>query len=165
MFKYQTHPPYRLYNAYATLITSRGCPYQCTYCTKSVSGQNYRAQSAERVVREVEYLIRQYQVKQIHFYDDDFTLNVKRAEAICDLLIQKKIKILWSCVTRADLVTERLLSKMRQAGCWLIAYGVESGNQNILNHIKKGYRLEKIKEAFKLTKRAGIRVLGYFMAG
>ncbi|MFC1511132.1 B12-binding domain-containing radical SAM protein [Candidatus Margulisiibacteriota bacterium] len=165
LFKYRTHPPYRLHNAYATLITSRGCPYQCTYCTKSVSGQDYRAQSAEQVVKEIEYLVNEYKIKQIHFYDDDFTINMKRVEDICDRMIAKNIKILWSCVTRVDLVNERLLSKMRRAGCWLIAYGVESGNQNILNNIKKGYKVETIREAFNLTKKSGIRVLGYFMAG
>ena len=165
LFKYCSHPPYRLHKAYATLITSRGCPYQCTYCTKSVSGQNYRAQSASRVVREIESLIAEHRVKQIHFYDDDFTINMKRVEDICDALIEKKIKILWSCVTRVDLVNEKLLSKMRQAGCWLIAYGVESGNQGILNKIKKGYTIEEIQQAFRLTKQTGIRTLGYFMAG
>ena len=165
LFKYRTHPPYRLHNAYATLITSRGCPYQCTYCTKSVSGQNFRSQSAERVVKEIEFLIKEYKIKQIHFYDDDFTINMQRVEDICDRLIEKNIKILWSCVTRVDLVNERLLAKMRQAGCWLIAYGVESGNQHILDNVKKGYTLKKIKHAFRLTKKAGIRVLGYFMAG
>lgn len=165
IFKYSTHPPYRLHKAYATMITSRGCPYHCTVCTKSVSGQNYRFQSAKRVADEIEFLIDKYKIKQIHFYDDDFTLNMKRAEELCDTLINKKIKILWSCVTRVDLVNEHLLEKMRQAGCWLIAYGVESGDQHILDNIKKGYNLEQVKNAFRLTKKVGIRSLGYFMAG
>lgn len=165
IFKYRTHPPYRRYNSYVTMITSRGCPFQCTYCTKSVSGQNYRSQSAERVVKEIEFLMKEYNTRQIHFYDDDFTINMKRVESICDRIIAKNIKIAWSCVTRVDLVSESLLVKMRRAGCWLISYGVESGNQQILDNVRKGYRVEQIKEAFKLTKEAGIRTLGYFMAG
>lgn len=165
MRRYQSHPPYRLHKAYATLVTSRGCPYQCTYCSQSVSGQHYRAQSAARVVREIEFLVTKHKIKQIHFYDDDFTLNMRRVEELCDLLLEKKIKILWSCVTRVDLVNESLLSKMRRAGCWLIAYGVESGDQNILDRAKKGYRIEDVKNAFALTRRAGIRILGYFIAG
>jgi anaerobic magnesium-protoporphyrin IX monomethyl ester cyclase len=165
IFKYKTHPPYRLYNSYVTMMTSRGCPYNCSYCTKSVSGQNYRCQSPERVIKEIKYLIKEYKIKQIHFYDDDFTINMKRAEAICDKIIEENIKIAWSCVTRVDLVNETLLTKMRRAGCWLISYGVESGNQRILDEVRKGYRVEQIKEAFRLTKKARIKTLGYFMAG
>lgn len=165
IFKYKTHPPYRLYNKYATMITSRGCPFDCTYCTKSVSGRNYRAQSAERVIQEIEFLIDKYNIMQIHFYDDDFTINMKRTEEICDKLIEKKIKITWSCITRVDLVSESLLVKMKKAGCWLIAYGVESGSQNILDSIKRGYKIEQVKRAFKLTRETGIKTLGYFIAG
>lgn len=165
IYKYKTHPPYRLYNRYATIITSKGCAYKCTYCTKSVSGDNYRRQSVERTIKEIEHLIKEYRIKQIHFYDDNFTINMKWAERVCDMIIQQKLKIVWSCVTRVDLVNKRLLKKMRQAGCWLISYGVESGNQKILDNVKKGYKVERIKETFRLTKNAGIRTLGYFMAG
>lgn len=165
IFKYKTHPPYRLHRSYATMVTSRGCPFHCSYCTKSVSGQNYRYQSPERIIREIEFLIEKYRIKQIHFYDDDFTINMKRVEKICDEIIRKNIRIAWSCVTRVDLVNERLLAKMRRAGCWLISYGVESGNQEILNRVQKGYRIEEIKKAFAITRKAGIRTLGYFMAG
>lgn len=165
MFKYRTHPPYRLYSSYATIMTSRGCPFQCTYCTKSVSGQNYRAQSPGHVIEEIEYLINNYDIRQIHFYDDDFTINMKRVDSICDKIIEKGINIVWSCVTRVDLVNEALLKKMRKAGCWLISYGVESGNQEILNNVKRGYSVEQIRKAIRLTKKTGIRTLGYFIAG
>lgn len=163
--RYRTHPPYRLYNSYATMITSRGCPFQCTYCTKSVSGQYFRFQSTERVIREIEFLKNKYNIKQIHFYDDDFTINKKRVEGLCDEIISRGLKIAWSCVTRVDLVDEMLLRKMRKSGCWLISYGVESGNQRILDSVRKGYKVEQIKEAFTLTRNAGIRTLGYFMSG
>ncbi|MDI6759453.1 MAG: radical SAM protein [Candidatus Brocadiaceae bacterium] len=163
--KYKVHPPYRLYKSFATMITSRGCPFQCAYCTKSVSGQNFRYQSTERVIREIEFLIDKYNIKQIHFYDDDFTINKSRVEELCEELILRRIKITWSCVTRVDLVNERLLKKMKDSGCFLISYGVESGSQKILDNIRRGYHVGQIKEAFRLTKKAGIRTLGYFMAG
>lgn len=163
--RYKPHPPYRLYNAFATMITSRGCPFQCTYCTKSVSGRDFRFQSTGRVVDEIDHLIKNYGIRQIHFYDDDFTINKKRVADLCDEIVDRKIKIVWSCVTRVDLVDEILLEKMKMSGCWLISYGVESGCQHILDKVKKGYKVEQVKNAFMLTKMVGIRTLGYFMAG
>lgn len=163
--KYKTHPPYGKKNPYMTLITSRGCPFQCTYCSKSVYGNKYRAMSPERVVSEIRHIIRKYGIKEIHFYDDDFTMDMKRAETICDLLIEESFGISWSCTTRVDLVNERLLEKMKKAGCWLISYGVESADPNILKRIKKGYTIEHVKSAFSLTKRVGIRTVAYLMVG
>lgn len=162
---YESHPPYRRYKRYATMITSRGCPYRCSYCTKSVSGQNYRAMSPERVIAELEHLINDYRIRQVHFYDDDFTIRMDRAERICDAMIEKGLRVAWSCVTRVDLVNRKLLDKMRRAGCWLISYGVESGDQEILNSVNKSYTVEDIRRAFGDTRAAGIRTLGYFMSG
>jgi len=90
---------------------------------------------------------------------------MKRAEEICDLLIQEPIRISWSCTTRVDLVNENLLNKMRKSGCWLISYGVESADPNILKNIKKGYTIEQVQNAFSLTKKAGIRTVAYLMVG
>ena len=163
--KYSSHPPYRLYKRYATMITSRGCPYACSYCTKSVSGQDYRAQSPRRVIEEIKMLIRSHGIQQIHFYDDDFTSDMKRTAEICRMMLAEKIAIPWSCVTRVDLVDKPLLSRMRDAGCWLISYGVESGEQKILDNVRKSYKVEDIRRAFRYTKECGIRTLGYFMAG
>jgi len=163
--KYKTHPPYGKKNPYMTLITSRGCPFQCTYCSKSVYGSRYRTMSPQRVVLEIRHIIKKYGIREIHFYDDDFTINMKRAEEICDLLIQEPIRISWSCTTRVDLVNENLLNKMRKSGCWLISYGVESADPNILKNIKKGYTIEQVQNAFSLTKKAGIRTVAYLMVG
>jgi len=163
--KYKTHPPYGKRNPYMTLITSRGCPYHCAYCSKSVYGQKYQAMSPERVIVEIKHIIQEYSTKEIHFYDDDFTINMKRAEKICDLLIEEKINISWSCTTRVDLINESLLKKMKKAGCWLISYGVETADPDILEKIRKGYTIKDVKNAFSLTKKAGIRTVGYFMLG
>lgn len=163
--KYKTHPPYGRNNPYFSVMTSRGCPFQCAYCSKDVFLNNFRAVSSKRVADEIEMLISKYGAKEIHFYDDDFTINMARAEEICDEILKRNIKISWSCTTRVDLVNEKLLEKMKKAGCWLISYGVESGNQKILDSINKGIKIEKIIDTFKTTKKAGILTLGYFMVG
>ena len=147
------------------MINSRGCPFQCAYCSKDVFKDSFRARSPKKVCDEIEELIAKYNAKEVHFYDDDFTLNMARAEKICDEMLRRKIKILWSCTTRVDLVNGKLLNKMKKAGCWLISYGVESGSQQILNSINKGFTVEQIISAFKITKEIGISTIGYFMAG
>ena len=92
-------------------------------------------------------------------------MNMQRAEAICEEIMNQGIKIDWSCTTRVDLVNEKLLQKMKKAGCWLISYGVESGNPQILKNVNKGYSLKQVGDAFRLTKKVGIRTVGYFMLG
>lgn len=165
MHLYKTHPPYGRKNPIVNIITSRGCPYSCAYCSKSVFGKRLRMVSPKRVVDEMELVIKKYNAKEIRFYDDDFTLDMDRAEKICDEMLDRKIKILWSCTTRVDLVNENLLRKMKKAGCWLISYGVESSNQKFLDEIGKGITIEQIRKAFKLTKEIGIKTLAFFMLG
>ncbi len=163
--KYKTHPPYGRKNPYFSMITSRGCPFHCAYCSKDVFRQVFRARSPQKVCDEIEYLISKHNCREIHFYDDDFTMDMKRAEKICDEIVKRKIKINWSCTTRVNLVDENLLKKMKGAGCWLISYGVESGNQQILNSINKGITINQIISAFKLTRKIGISTLAYLMIG
>ena len=163
--KYKTHPPYGRKNPYFSMITSRGCPFHCAYCSKDVFREIYRASSPQKVCDEIEELILKYNAREIHFYDDDFTMDMRRAEKICDEIIRRNIKISWSCTTRVNLVDEKLLEKMKTAGCWLISYGVESGNQKILDSIKKGTTIEQIVSAFELTRKIGISTLAYLIAG
>ena len=163
--KYQTHPPYGKKKPYLTLITSRGCPFRCTYCSKSVFGNTYRAYSPQRVAAEVKHIIERYGAKEIHFYDDDFTIDGRRTEEVCRQLQCQKIRIPWSCTTRVDLVNAKLLKKMKSAGCWLISYGVESADPEILRKTQKGYTIDAIQKAFALTQKTGIRTIAYFMAG
>jgi len=148
-----------------TMMTSRGCPYQCIYCSKPVTGTRLRALTPENVVKEIEFLIQKYKIKEIIFYDDSFTLNKDRAMKICELIIQKGIKIKWQCETRVNLVNKELLEKMKQAGCYLIAYGIESGSERVLKILKKGITIEQIRIAIELTRKAGIKIIGYFMVG
>lgn len=163
--KYRTHPPYGRKNPYASMITSRGCPFHCVYCSNAVFGRKLRAQSPQKVIEEIENLIQKYQVKEIHFYDDCFTLNIKGTKLVCEEILRRKIKIIWSCTTRLDLVNRELLQLMKKAGCWLISYGVESGCQEILDWMKKEIKVEEMKKGFRLTKEVGIRTLAFFMIG
>lgn len=152
-------------NSFTTLITSRGCPFSCVYCSKSVFGKKFRFRSPENIIKEIVDVIENHGVKEIVFYDDVFTLDKSRISKLCDLLIENKIDIPWKCESRVDLVDEKLLEKMGRAGCHIIAYGVESGNSRLLKIINKGVSKKQIYEAFKKTKEFGIETLAYFMIG
>ncbi len=149
----------------ATIISSRGCPYHCIFCDKSVSGSRWRARSPENVLEEIEELYFQENVKAIIFYDDLFTLDKKRVIEICQGIIDRKIKISWKCEGRVNIVDEEMLYWMKRAGCEIIAYGIETKHQEGLDWLKKGVSEKEIERAVRLTKKAGIKVLGYFIFG
>lgn len=163
--KYKPLPPFGRRVPYLTMNTSRGCPYQCAFCSKSTFKDFYRAMSPKRVVDEIEEMISKYGVKEIFVTDDDFTLNMKRAEGICDEIIQRKLKVIWSTSTRADQLSYPLLEKMKKAGCWFIVFGVESGNQKILDTINKGIKIEKTIWAFETCRKAGVAPACSFIVG
>ena len=148
-----------------SIETSRGCAFNCTFCSK-ILGNKFRAKSPERVVNEIENMLR-IGFKEIHTIDDGFSTDLNRAKEICDEIIRRKLKFHLNIRSgmRVDRVDIELLEKMKKAGCYRISYGVESGNQEILNNIKKGTTLERIKEVFKMTNEAGIETLGFFMIG
>lgn len=148
-----------------TVITSRGCPYQCIFCDRNAFGNKFRARSPEKIIEEIEYRIKKQGVKEIAFLDDTFTINKERVIKICDLLIEKKIDLIWSCSLRADTVDKELLKKMKQAGCWLISLGVESGNEQVLKFIKKNLNKDKVRECCKIAKEVGLKTRGFFMIG
>ncbi len=163
--RYKPHPPHGRTLPFAAIITSRGCPYSCAYCSKPIFGNKFRAQSPERVIEEVAHYKERFGVKEIAFYDDVFTLNKKRAYAIAEGIIKRGLKIHWTCETRVDLVDKELLHHMKQAGCYAIAYGIESASQEILNILNKDITLEQVEEAVGITKEVGLQTVGYFMIG
>jgi anaerobic magnesium-protoporphyrin IX monomethyl ester cyclase len=162
---YRYMAPHGKYPPTIPMITSRGCPYHCAFCSKPVFGNNYRAQSAWRVVSEVRDVARAYGICEIAFYDDVFTLDKKRTHEICDRLLSEGVKVHWTCETRVNLVDRDLLKHMKQAGCMAIAYGIESGSAAMRSKLSKGITLDQIEDAVEWTHEAGIETIGYFMVG
>ncbi len=163
--EYRPHPPHGRELPWLPMITSRGCPYHCSYCSKAVFGNKFRSQSPKRVVDEIAYYQRRFGVKEITFYDDVFTLDMKRADGIAEEILRRGIKLSWTCETRADLVNRELLSFMKKAGCYSVSYGIESASQDIMDVIDKRISVEKSEEAVRLTREVGMQTIGYFMIG
>jgi len=147
------------------LISSRGCPYNCTFCFKDMWGHKWRGRSPENNIREMELLYDAYQVNGFFFNDDTFVLDRERVLEFCRQLVEKKLKIVWYCNGRVNLMTREMLAAMYEAGCRGIAYGIESGNQQVLDSMKKNETLDQVREVVAWTKQAGIHVTGYFMIG
>lgn len=143
---------------------SRSCPFSCTFCLKKMF-HSYRKKSVEKLIDEVEYAIENFGVKTAYFIDLEFTINSELVEKLCDFLIDKRYDFRWCCQTRADSVNEKLLQKMKRAGCSLIHYGVETGSERILRQTNKGITLEEIEKGINLTKRVGIDTACFFMFG
>ena len=146
-----------------TMITSRGCPYRCTFCFKGLSGSKWRARTPENIIEEMDHLRNNYGYNGFIFNDDTFVLNRDRVIEFCKMVKQRCY--FWYCNGRVNLMDEALLKTMGDSGCVGIAYGMESGNQPILDSIKKGITLEQISDAVRWTKEAGIHVTGYFILG
>ena len=165
LHRYKPHPPHGRRLPFMAMVTSRGCPYNCIFCSKPIFGGKFRSQSQQRIASEVEYLARKFKIKEIAFYDDIFTLDKKRIAKLAEEFKKRNLSLPWTCETRVDLVTEELLKEMKQAGCYMIAYGIESGNQTILNSLRKKITIEQVTEAVKVTRDVGIQSIGYFMLG
>ena len=151
---------YKILNkTYLPIITSRGCPFQCAFCAGyKMCGRNFRSRSPIKVVDELEWLRDEFGAGAFAFYDDTFTFDVKRAIAICDEMQKRKVGLPWDCRTRVDKVSKELLTKLKRTNCQLIHFGVESGNQQMLNTMHKGTTVEQNTQAIKWTKEAGISV-------
>jgi radical SAM superfamily enzyme YgiQ (UPF0313 family) len=154
-------------NPVGTILTSRGCPYACKFCFKAVFGTRFRQRSAESVLEEWKLLVDRYGVKEIAIVDDSFTTDIARVHKICDELIRSKSKTRWSCPNgiRVDLGGYEMLKKMKDAGCYRVALGIESGSQRIIDSIGKKIRLEQIEETVRNCRRAGIKTMGFYMLG
>ena len=147
------------------IITSRGCPGKCLFCDTSVFGRRFRGHSADYVINMIEYLKSNYEIKSLVFYDDYFTVDRNRLKEICIKMIEKKLDLEWVCSARVNAINEEMLTLMKCAGCFQIAFGIESGSQKILDIQQKGITLDRIRNAVGMTSKAGIRTKGYFMIG
>lgn len=145
------------------LVTSRGCPFQCTFCDKSVFGKTFRAHSPEYVLKMIKVLYHSYGIRHLYISDDTFTLDKKRVFDICRLLEKEGLDLTWDCNTRVDTVDPPLLKAMKKAGCIYIAYGIETGSQEILDVLNKGTTLGQIRKACDWTVKAGIKIRGNFI--
>jgi radical SAM superfamily enzyme YgiQ (UPF0313 family) len=164
---YFRNSPFAMFGDRKTLniITSRGCPYNCSYCDKNLWGGSYRMRSAQNVVSEIEYLVKEFGIDSLIIHDDTFTVNKSRVEEFCGLLTGKGIRLDWLANSRANLIDGDTAKKMRGAGCRIIAYGIESGNQQVLDSMGKNVRIEEAKKAIANTWKAGIVPFAYLMIG
>ena len=147
------------------MITSRGCPSNCTFCDRAIFGSTYRMRSAGNVLDEVEELINKYGAREIRFFDDCMTLNKRRIFEICDEFEKRKINIPWTCLTKVNAVTKEMLDRMKQVGCWQVLYGLESGDPRMLKLLNKGTTVEQNKKAIRWAKEVGLSVRGDFIVG
>jgi anaerobic magnesium-protoporphyrin IX monomethyl ester cyclase len=150
---------------FTTMITSRGCPYRCTFCALGYFGNTIRARSASNVVDEMEICIRDFGIKDIMVYDDTFGVNKKRVLDICREKVNRGLNVSWNVRTRVDRVDEEILFALKKSGCDKIHMGIESASQEILKKMKKDITIEQIKKAFQAAKKVGIDTVGYFMIG
>jgi anaerobic magnesium-protoporphyrin IX monomethyl ester cyclase len=147
------------------IVTSRGCPAGCTYCIKHVSYQySARLRSPKLIMEELWYL-KKLGIHNIHMYADLFTVNRDQVIELCERMIAEDINIKWTCNSRVDYVDEEMLQLMSKAGNWFISWGIESGNEQILKHARKGAYPDKAERALRWARKAGIKNWGYFIIG
>ena len=158
-YVFQTHP------RFTTMISSRGCPFRCTFCDKTVSGSAWRARSAEDVVAELEEIRYRYDIGSVCIFDDNFTLRRSRVEAICEQILRRGLSIDWKCEARVDGITRELAKLMARAGCRTVAFGLESGNQESLDFLKKDQDLATARSAIDACRWAGFETVGYALVG
>ena len=149
----------------AAVMTARGCPYRCTFCVSSVSKKKVRCHSIEYVMREVDDLIEKYGIKDITFIDDVMTINKKRTYSLCEELAKRKKKLVWSSNIRIGLVDKEMLRYMKESGCWMVLVGIESGNQEILNRVKKQIKLQQAEQLSNWCKEVGLMFHPSFIIG
>jgi radical SAM superfamily enzyme YgiQ (UPF0313 family) len=150
---------------YTTIITTRGCPFNCVFCSQPVFGRRFRARSAKNVVDELEHVHSKYGVKFVNIYDDTFTIIKKRVIDICKEIRKRRLDIAFYCRSRIDTIDDETLKYLKSAGCEIISYGVEAGSDRVLKRIRKNITVQQTKRIFRETHKRGIVTKGYFMIG
>ena len=146
-------------------ISSRGCPYACSYCDRSVFRRSFRYNSAEYLYEHLRYLRERFGVRHVNFYDDQFTFNRARVEKFTEMMIDRPLGMTFNCAVRAEHIDTELLRRMKQAGCWMMSLGIESGDERLLAQHRQNADLERLAEKIRLIKQAGIRTKGLLMIG
>lgn len=148
-----------------TMITSRGCPFRCSFCYKQEIDKKIRFREATDVVDEMEMLVKNYKIKEIMFYDDVFTLKKEHVYGICEEILKRGLHVKWEAPTRADCVTADMLDLMAKSGCLRVRFGIESGDRDILKLMGKQSNIEIAIKAVEAAKRAGLQTFAYFIVG
>ena len=150
---------------FSLVETSRGCPYPCAFCLKTMYGSNYRVKKLENVMKELQHLFYELDIPNIYFFDLEFTLIADRVKKLCKMIMEDGMDLRWTCQTRVDRVDRDLLRLMRKAGCELIHYGAESGNERTLEMMRKGITLQQIRDALKNSREEGILTTVFVLLG
>jgi radical SAM superfamily enzyme YgiQ (UPF0313 family) len=160
--RYTMHPPFGRFSPVTVMETARGCPYRCAFCALP---RTLRQRSPEHVLDEIRHLVKNEGVREIHFIDPTFTADPERIAKLCELLRTEPYRLHWTFKTRADLVSLPLLKRCREAGCYMISYGIESLSDQALTSLDKGYTGGDAVRALRDTHAAGIRTLIYMLLG
>lgn len=147
------------------VISERGCPFPCTFCRQPIMWERkVRHRSPENIIEELK-LLKKLGVKEFIFHADTFTLDKDRVMKLCQIMLDENLNLRWGCNSRVDTVDEEMLKIMKKAGCWMIAYGIESGSPEILEKCEKEATVKQAEETIRLTHKIGIKVYGYFIIG
>jgi anaerobic magnesium-protoporphyrin IX monomethyl ester cyclase len=165
LHKYRNYGRVRKNTPVGVALTSRGCPLKCIFCAGEIFGKKFRAITPAKMIEEVKLLRDTYGVREIFFREDNFAVQKQRIYEFCDRMIKEKINMSWMCLIEAHTMTEDLARKMKEAGCWYVAMGVESGNQEIQKVLKKKLNLQTVKEEFAMLHRVGLKTLAFMMIG
>jgi radical SAM superfamily enzyme YgiQ (UPF0313 family) len=149
----------------ATIISSRGCPYQCSYCDRSVYRRSFRYNSAEYLYDHMAFLKKKFNIRHVFFYDDLFTFNRERVEKFCGLLQTKPLKMTFNCAVRVGHIDDELLKMLKASGCWMVSLGIESGAPEILARHKTKVDFNEMKTTVQRIQKSGLRAKGLFMMG
>ncbi len=158
LFSYPTAPN-------TSIISSRGCPYSCSYCDRSVFSSGFRFNSPDYIIEHMAMLNRDYGIRHVFFYDDLFTFDRKRVARFCELKAQKQLDVTYNCIARLEHVDEELLTLLKNSGCWQVNFGIESGDPEVLKKHRKFFGLDEVGRKLKMVRDAGMRVKGLFMIG
>ncbi len=149
----------------SSCISSRGCPYSCSYCDRSVFRRTFRYNSADYLYRHLVYLKERFGIRHINFYDDQFTFHRGRVEEFCRMMIDKPLGMTFNCAVRAEHVDRELLQLMKAAGCWMVSLGIESGDEQLLSQHRQNANLDLLADTIRTIKACGIRTKGLLMMG
>ncbi|OPZ23090.1 MAG: Radical SAM superfamily protein [candidate division BRC1 bacterium ADurb.BinA364] len=153
-------------NPLTVIHGNRGCPSKCIFCPAgTLSNYTLRLRDSGDVLDEVESCVRDFGIREFLFHGDTFTMNKRWLLSICEGIVERGLKIRWGCNSRVDTIDDERAAAMKRAGCWVVAFGLESGSQEMLDHMRKGAKVERGRQAIAICKRHGLRTHGFFVIG